>query len=164
MRSRRLVTASLQCHDLDRQGQPSRAIAFARSARRTGALSAGSHGRRCIGRVPVRTSSREPRFRRIAILAVSRGLDGRAWLTPMVVTGALLAQARSVGSGTGKRERSAGDRHRDRALDTAVDAGANHGCVRPRHEHRPRNRADTRTDRRTRSHGRRQTARGRTAN
>jgi len=31
------------CHDLDRQGKPSRAIPFARSERRTGAVSAGSH-------------------------------------------------------------------------------------------------------------------------
>ena len=33
-------------HDLDRQGQPTRAIAFARFARHTGAVSGGRHRRR----------------------------------------------------------------------------------------------------------------------
>ena len=50
----------LQCHDLDRQGHPARAIAFAQSERRTGAVRAGTSWQRCIGKRIFRTPTVSP--------------------------------------------------------------------------------------------------------
>jgi hypothetical protein len=53
--ARPLVTASLQCHDLDRQCQPSRAIAFA-------AIRAPHRRARCDDRFAIQTLRRRPPF------------------------------------------------------------------------------------------------------